>query len=207
MPIRIKPSYKLPPCVLTLESIEKIAELVNRDFSNNLDMISFSASDGVWEIYDEPCATFMRTIASRTKLDSFIVEINSQSSVDQMRLIFNEKEAEVTLVADLQNENWFEHFVIDLKKFLLPPSFTQLIVHVYGQQDFSFDIRLVFLAIPINPSLMISTPYCKIVIRQKPPNPFIESIKANIVSNIIWAVMLFLLGAVFTLITQQILRK
>ncbi len=207
MPIRIKPSHKLAPCILTLESIKKITELVGRDFSNDWDSVSFSASDGPWEIYDEPREAFLQAIAERSKLDSFIVEVKSEGSIDKMGLVFNEMEAKVMLVADPQHENWFEHFMVDLKKCLLPPSFAQLVGHVYGQQDFSFDIRLAFLAIPISPSLMISTPYCKIVIRQKPPSPFVENIKANIVSNIIWAIVVFVLGAVFTLVTQQILGK
>jgi len=207
MPIRIKPLHKLGPCILTLESLQKITELVSREFSNDWDSVTFSASDGIWEIYGEPRASFLQAIAGRSKLDSFTIEVKSEGSIDKMGLVFNEREAKVTLIADPQHENWFEHFLVDLKKCLLPPSFTQLVVHVYGQQDFSFDIRLAVFAIPINPSLKISTPYCKIVIRQKPPSPFVENIKANIVSNIIWAIVVFVLGAVATLVTQQVLGK
>lgn len=207
MPIRIKPSLILSPCILTLESIQKITELISNEFPNTSDIVNFSASDDVWEIYDEPCTSFLKAITERSKLDSFKVEVKSVGSIHNLLLLFNEKEANVSLEADSQQEHWFQHFLIDLKKCILPPTFTQLAVHVYGQQNFSFGIRLAFFIIPVNPSLKISTPYTKIVIHQKPPNPFLENIKANIVSNIIWAVLVFALGAAFTLITQQILGR
>jgi hypothetical protein len=204
MPIRIKPSHRLSPCVLTLESIKKITELVDQRFSSEVDLVSFSATDGLWEIYGEPRETFLQAISERSELDSFVVEVESEGSMDHLGLVFNEKEAKVTLVAAPQNENWFDHFLLDLKKCLLPPSFAQIVVHVFGQQDFSFDIRLLLLASTINPLRMVSTPYCRIVIQQKPPNPFIENIKANIAANLIWAIALFLLGALFTFVTQHI---
>lgn len=207
MPTRIKPVQKLPPCVLTLESLQKITALIESSFPNASDTISFSATDDIWEIFEERRDSFLNEVANREKLDSFTVEVKSQGVVEKMEMVFDEKEAKVVCVANSQQANWFEHFLIDLKKFLLPSSFAQLLVYVYGQKDFTFDLRLAFLAIPVNPSLRITTPYCKIVIKQKPPSPFIENIKANIVSNIIWAILVFIFGIIFTVVVQQFLNK
>ena len=207
MPTRINPVQKLPPCVLTLESLQKITALIESSFPNTSDTISFSATDDIWEIYGERRDSFLSEVANRQKLDSFTVEVISQSATEKMEMVFDEKEAKVVCVANSQQANWFEHFMIDLKKFLLPSSFAQLLVYVYGQKDFKFDLRVAFLAIPFNPSVRITTPYCKIVIQQKPPSPFIENIKANIVSNIIWVILVFIFGIISTIVAQQFLNK
>ena len=70
MPIRIKTEHNFGPCVLTLEGIECIITRVEKDFSN----VQYSASDGSWEIYDEPRANFVSAIAQRETLDSFTVQ-------------------------------------------------------------------------------------------------------------------------------------
>jgi hypothetical protein len=53
----------------------------------------------------------------------------------------------------------------------------------------------------------ISTPYTKIVIRDKPPNAFLENVKANLVSNVIWAILVFILGIIATFVGQWLFRR
>ncbi len=142
MPIRIKPLQKLDPCILTLESLQKITALIESSFPNASDTIAFSASDDIWEIYGERRDSFLNAISGRQKLDSFTIEVKSQGAVEQLDIVFDAKEAKVLCIANPQQANWFEHFMIDLKKCLLPSSFAQLLVHSYGQKDFSFDLRL-----------------------------------------------------------------
>jgi len=208
MPIRIKPLQKLDPCILTLESLQKITALIESSFPNASDTIAFSASDDIWEIYDERRDSFLNAISGRQKLDSFRVDVKSQGAVEQIEIVFDDKEAKVLCIADPQQANWFEHFMIDLKKCLLPSSFVQFLAYVYGQREITFNFRLLFLTIPYNnPVPKISAPYCKIVIQQRPPSPFIENIKANIASNIIWAIFVFIFGIISTIVIQQFLNK
>lgn len=196
MPIRIKPSHDLGPCILTLDSIKNIAALVERDFTE----VNYSASDKVWEIYDEPVRTFLDAISKRETLDSFRLQATSDRKSLSLRLVFNEEEATVTCEAPPEEGNWFEHFLIDLNKFILSPYYRQLIVHKFGRREIYFRLPLLFIPFDIN--VASSTPYSRIIIRQKPPNPFIENIKANLVSNIIWLVA----GGILVFILQWILR-
>ena len=70
MPIRIKPVHDFGPCVLTLESIRGIIELVERDFSSAV----YSAIDGIWEVFDDPKESLLKAISQRQTLDSFNVK-------------------------------------------------------------------------------------------------------------------------------------
>lgn len=190
MPIRISPLHDLGPCMLNLDSMKNIAGLVERDFVS----VTYIAQDNIWEIYDEPNDSFIQEISQRETLDSFTVKASSglDEKIREIEIVFNEKEARVALTGNPENENWFEHFLIDLRKFIHRPSLSQIAIRSFGKSDFY--IRLPLLFVPVNPKLIISSPYSRIIIQMKPPNLFIESIKANL----IWAA----LGGIFVLLFQ-----
>jgi len=200
MPVRIKPSNDLGVCTLTLESIKQIAQIVKADFPG----AKHSAADGIWEIYDEDVDTFLAAIQDREKLDSIVIVADSTTTASNrhLEIVLNHKEAKIDCVAPQTDENWFEHLLTDIKKHILPPSFAQLMIHTTGKTSFYIGLPPFFtVLIPFGPSA--ATAYCRILIQQKPPNPFIENIKANLVSNIIWLV----LGGIFVLAAQWILRR
>jgi hypothetical protein len=64
MPVRIKPVRDLGKCTLSLESIKGICDLMEKEFGE----VSFSAEDGVWEVFNESKSTFLQLIADRDKL-------------------------------------------------------------------------------------------------------------------------------------------
>ncbi len=197
MPVRIKPIQKLKPCILTLTSIENISNLVIRNFES----ITFAANDGVWEIYDEgDKENFFKYISDRAKLDSFVIKATDHNKSRALEVVFNEKQAKIHFSASPDHENWFEHFIIDVKKYLLPPTFSQRLVYLYGQHDYEFEIPFV-IKIPIGPYAS-STPYCLIILHKKPRSEFAENVKANLFSNLIWLI----LGVAFTVFAQWILR-
>jgi len=173
---------------------------VERDFPNVL----YSASDGVWEIYDEPKDSFLNAISTHETLDSFWVkaESNTSDSKKAIEIVFDKHTAKIACIASPEYSHWFEHFMIDLRKHILPPSFAQLVA--YGLGEGRFYLRLPLLFVPVDIPLVASAPYCKIVIRKSPPDPFIENIKANLVSNVIWVIIVFLLGVLTTIVTQNI---
>jgi hypothetical protein len=217
MPIRIKPVYNFEPCVLTLDSIRAIIKLITENFPDYF----FSASDDIWEIYDEESETFfIESISKRDILDTFQIVANSDPTKFagdlaawqksranppapigvQIELTFNEASAKLSCTAIPDNHRWLEHFVSDIKHHLHPPSFSQLVVNRFGRGgELNLSLQLVY--IPITTSF--TTPYSRIVIRKRPPDPFIENIKANLVSNIIWVVLVFVLGFITSLIMQQ----
>jgi hypothetical protein len=203
MPVRIKPIYDLKPCILNLASIQGIISLVGNNFS----ITKYSASDGIWEIYDESCDHFKDAISERQTLDSFVVkaveEFAEEFSEDskELEIIFNENEAKVVLNAHPKHEDWFEHFLIDLKKHLLEPSFSQVVAHENNMRPELY-LRVLFIRAPLSFAIF-QAPYCKIVIQKKPPNPFVENVKANLFSNLIWA----LLGILLTLLVQWLSRE
>lgn len=215
MPTRVRPIHDLGPCVLTLESIAEITKLVEDDFQIAL----YTAQDGIWEIFEHSRDAFLTEIGERARLDSFRVvaqvdlehlEGNGEASSEsltafeqmarqyQMRglrekaigqewreeryieILFNAEEAKVKCDAPPTDEHWFEHFLLDLKKHVLRPSFRQ---RVSGRTE--------------------EIPYCRIVIHKKPPDPFMDNIKANLVSNLIW----LLIGTLVALLVQWILHK
>jgi hypothetical protein len=122
-------------------------------------------------------------------------------------LRFAEDEAKALYKGSPDDESWFEHFLIDLKKHILPPTFRQLVAFAskFGASQLYFKVPL--LIIPIDIEGAVSTPYCRIVIRQRPPSQFIENVKANLVSNLIWVVITFAFGVVATLVAQYLLSK
>src|ERR1041385_2803234 len=121
MPIRLK------PVVLDLEGIKGICDLVEQNFDSS----KFSAEDGVWEVFNETKDKFISAISPREKLDSFTVkaknilreeimiqgEMLQEESADKViRIRFDKDQAKVKFTGLHELENWFEHFIIDLKK-------------------------------------------------------------------------------------------
>jgi hypothetical protein len=200
MPIRITPKLSLGPCVLALEDIEKITTLVEADFPG----ASFSADDKTWQIYGETREPFLKAIVDRDTLDAFGVWAKSTdpNQAKEITILFNQKEATISLAADPKYESWFEHLVNDIKKCVRRPTFSQ--VAAYLSKERRFDIRFLFLVFPLDLSEAFTAPYCKIVIKQRPPNQFVEGVKVNIVSNIIWAILVFALGIITALVGQRV---
>jgi hypothetical protein len=210
MPIRIKSNIDLGPCVITLKGIEGIIALVTSEFPK----ATFSANDYIWEIFDEKKAVFIPEISAREKLDEFVVSVKSPNGIpaskkgvfEEIRIVFNNEEATVTCKANPSQQAWIEHFLIDLKKHILPPSFSQRIANLYREGEI-YRNSLAFLGSLAVTSLdgmakATRIPYSHIVIKETPPSPFIENIKANLVSSIIWASI----GAILLLLTQWILH-
>ncbi len=214
MPIRIKPEHNLGLCTLYLEDIQGITELITKSFL----LAGFSATDGVWEIYAEPREAFLAAIENRKSLDSFsaigfddfppeeiagelfragtgfaMIEKPSRKKW-YIQLSFNAKEAIVKFVGEPEQQNWFEHFMIDLKKYVRPPTLGLLVL---------YNLTRFHLLEPVTKSTPGEryNPVCEIIIQKTPPSPFVENIKANLASNIIWffmgVVILYLLQLLF----------
>lgn len=245
MPIRINPQYDLGPCGLNAKTIKLILILVLNKYSNASFEIRDGAWEFYGKLTlkvktqndlqtlqqtmngnqlilqmdnIEPLDAFLKTIASRDKLDSFSVNAPARlvheitetiQSIDDIRptntitLTFNRDIAEVSFSGKPDTQNEIEHLLFDLKKYLLPPTFKQLIKH--GGFNQSLQLSVLSLMFPLNVNKLYDTPYCAIQIRSQPPDPMLESIKANLLSNIIWVVITFLGGVIATLIGQSLL--
>lgn len=188
MPVHIKPAYHFGRCKLTLNSVKKIAQLVN----DNFDEVSFSAREGIWEITDESQQKFLEQVSQRKTLNSLIINAsNTKPEQRRIALVFDQTEAVLRVIASPEQEHWLEHFIIDLKKHISAPTISQrLELTTYDKASKA--------SIPAP-----SSPYCKIEISRKEPNPFIENIKANLASNAIWLII----GAILILIAQYILAQ
>ena len=114
-------------------------------------------------------------------------------------------EAQVSLKANPNEESWFEHFLIDLRKFLLPPAFSQWI-SLWAGLTADIGIKVLAKNSNTNAFFLNTSPYCRIILRQKTPDPFWENIKANIVSNILWATLVFIVGVLVTLVSTGQLK-
>ena len=191
MPERIKPTYSFGPCRLDLEGVQGIAGLVQQSFPDAL----FTARHDTWEIYDEPMDSFVTTISKRQILDSILIVAESAAPARTLVVSFGEEQAEVVFVAGPNHERWFEHFIIDVKKHIQGPTFSQVIAH---QRNGAMSVPfIVSLFVPF------TAPYAKIIIQEKPRSEFLEAIKANLVSNLIW----MLLGSVITLVAGLIISS
>ncbi|MFZ7133116.1 MAG: hypothetical protein ACOWWR_12220 [Eubacteriales bacterium] len=181
MPIRIKPNFDLGLCVLNLHAIKGIISSLDNNFTG----AKFSANYDYKEIYDESGDVFLDFISELDNLDSFSAKASGdiKGSLLSLELIFNDVDAKISFVALPEHETWIEHFMIDLKKLLLPQTFLQK-THVFLNSYHKRELK----------------PYSRIILKQKPANPLIENIKANIVSNFIWVI----LGMVFLYIIQNI---
>jgi hypothetical protein len=207
MPVRIKPEHQLDPCVLTLYNIQQIASLVSKEFPK----VTFAAHDGYWEVYSEPKEGFLAAISGRSKLDSFRIDAESETGSERRKLeiVFNETLAKVIMSSPPEDLNWFEHFMIDLKKQCKSTPSHEFLIGFLGQP--SDPLQPDFILTPIRWLFRIKQPirepYCRIIIAAKSSDPFRENIKANLVSNIIWAVIVFVVGVIVTLVTQQFVTK
>jgi hypothetical protein len=217
MPIRIKPVHDLKPCVLDLEGIKGICDLIMQNFNS----AKFSAEDGVWEVFNETKDKFISAITQREKLDSFTVkaknilqdevviqgEMLQEESADKViRIRFDKHQAKVKFTGLHELENWFEHFIIDLRKQLRPPQFRQRLL-AGGVKGFVITASLTIAGLSVNDLIRAGGIYCQIILHKRPTNPFVESVKANLVSNLIWVVLVFVAGILFTVFSIWIYRK
>lgn len=187
MPIRIKPDYNFELCILNLKSIEEITTILCKDFPE----AKFSAAEGFWEVYDEPRESFLKYIYGRDNLTSFTATATGiiEGHIIELKLIFDKNQAKVIFTAQPEHEIWIEHFIMDLKKQIIPLTFMQKFV------AFFFTGRI---DIDISSAKWELKPRCKIILKQKPSNPMIGNIMANLLSNIIWLVL-----GMFVLYTLQ----
>ena len=198
MPIRIKPTQEFKPCVITLDSIKEMISLIENEF----DSITFSATDGIWEIYDEPKEGFLNHISQRETLDSLkMLGITTQDN-SEIEIVFDESSAFAKFIAPPSKDRWFQHFLGDIKNHLLRATFAQTLIYSFNVSDVYFRLPLLLFAVPVRFN-NLSVPYCNIIIQKQPPNPFIENIKANLVSSVIWVVLTVLL----TLFAQWVLSN
>jgi hypothetical protein len=190
MPIRLKPYYDLKPCVLDLSSIKEITSILTEDFPG----AKFSANRGSLQVYNEPRDPFIEYIAEYDSLESFsaISENEINGSLLKIEMTFNEEQARVSFDGSPEHEKWIDHFISDLNKQLLEPSFRQrLSIFLFKTVEIpSFKIA----------SYKDVRPYCRIILKQKPSSPLVESIISNILSNIIWLI----LGMIILYIIQNI---
>lgn len=202
MPIRIKPSYDLGPCILKLDGIQGIITRVTKEFPD----ARFNATDETWEIFDESSEVFLQNISQRKSLDSFVVEAQKTSpDLFKFDIIFNKRDANVLLVASPKYQEWFEHFLIDIKKYLDKPDFSQLLAYSSSSgfnlsSVSAFALSTVF-STATKTTILFSAPYCKIIIQPNQSSTLVENIKANLISNMIWVILVFLVGVFVTLIT------
>ena len=208
MPIRIRPELDLKPCKINNNGFNGIVERVHKDFPD----ATYCATDYVWEIYDETKDTFLAEVLQRENIDSFSIKAQSnnqlpQSDRKEIEIVFSETEASFICKAHPSQKDWVEHILIDINKHLLAPSLLQRMAHNYFG---SRAVRIPFTLTTITGAAMDlfwgefmsapKQPYCRIILREKPSNSFIENIMGNLVSNIIWLVF----GALALLIIQLI---
>lgn len=219
MPIRIKPVYDLGPCVLDLEGIKEICALVHQHFNQ----ACFSAESGIWEVYNEPSHEFIEAISPHQTLDSFVVKAENRiqegnTSGEQtnriIEMVFDRTQATVKFSGPFEQENWFEHFLIDTRKHLRRPDLRQRLLRETASTKLEpFPIP----AYSDAPSLWTEwllrnaitssrAKYCYIILRRNPPDPFIENIKANLVSNLIWLIIAFVGDIVCTFLAIWVYR-
>jgi len=201
MPVHIKPVIDLGPCTLDRESVEKIIGIVEQSFQ----VSSFSGYQDIWEVYDEPGDSFLNIISRREKLDGFrIFARNKDGDSKELEIVFDQEEAKISLKASPSESEWFKHFQLDLQEAILAPSMAQLATHRYGQGNLTFTVGLVVMP---NIALSSSVPYCRILLRRKALNPFIESVKSGIVANFFWLIITASVGAIGGYILRIIMEK
>jgi hypothetical protein len=193
MPIHIKPEYKLKPCMLNLNNIEEITRIL----SNSFPEARFSANRNPLQIFDEPRESFLEIISDLESIESFIAfaQGNIEGKPLKLQLEFSEKQAKVIFDAIPEHETWIEHFLIDLKKQLIPQSIIQ---KISGYFDCFFTLDSDGKSGPFG----CIRPYCRFALKQEPPNSLVENIKANLLSNIIWAIA----GMIFLYIIQWAIK-
>ena len=121
-----------------------------------------------------------------------------RSKVKSVELSFTRREASVKLRGSNEDMHWFEHFMMDLRRSVRRPRFSErglgrkfLIIILSGLAS--------TLPAPIqDEGLPSGAPYSIIILQQEPPSPLIEGIKVNLISNVIWVVAAFVAGIVLT---------
>ncbi len=189
MPIRIKPHYDLKPGVLNLSSIEEITNILTKSFNE----VKFSAKIGNLQIYDENRDSFIEYISKYDSIESFSAEGqgNIDGSILNIKIIFDKEQAGVLFDGSIDHNDWIEHFIFDVKKQLYEPSLDQRISIFLKEETEDGSI---------NPYRNVR-PYSRIILKQK-KSQLIENIKANILSNIIWAMLGMFILYVFQWIMQ-----
>ena len=190
MPIRITPIHQFSQCTLDLNSLRGIVERLERDFPAS----KYSARDVIWQIFDEPAESFLLEISNRKKLDSFEAQTDFHNS-RRLTIHFDEEHSQITLDAPPDHEDWFQHFLIDIQKYIHQLSFAQLFLNFLGA-SLAYSSIAGFRA-------SVTSPRSKIIIQARLKNPFTESIKANLVSNLIWVII----GAALILLAQWIFSR
>lgn len=218
MPIRIKPVIDVGPCVLDLDSIKQICDLVTTELSD----VRFSADDDTWEVYDATKDEFITAITPRERLDSFVIVASTAAQASStgstsssgdtapstgtiertVEITFNQYQATIKFTGGQQHERWFSHLVTDVRSHLKAPRFQQrLSTASTGEQRRDEPLSaLPTLIIPGVSSTLAefifgyamkagTLPYSLIILHRQPPNPLWENIKANIISNIIWVIL------------------
>lgn len=202
MPVRVNPVQHFGPCILTLASLKGICDRVLVDFPS----AKFNGTDGVWEIFDEGMDVFIDEVSRRERLDSFTVKASNSSKRSSLKIIFDGQIAQVTLQDGSDAMYWFEHFLIDIRSHLLKPSLRQSLSRPMTGESANFEYSLPGLAmVPffLFGALSSTSRHCTIVIKENPPSPRVENIKANLISNVIWLI----LGVVLALISGWILSE
>jgi len=206
MPERIKPKFDFGPCTLNRSSIETLTHVM----TSNLPSAVFAAEEGIWEIYDERRSSLLEAIKPRKRLDAFRARaeetLSGRSRI--VELVFTQSEASLTSTLTPEDQTWLEHLIIDLRKALLRPSLSQRLGIVASQakglgrgDGFAMVTTLHFAIEYVVARRRIR--YTRIILDKPEPNAFIENIKANLVSNVIW----LLLGIVATFVVQWIVRN
>lgn len=200
MPQRVNPTHDFGPCTLNRESIERITEILMREFPS----VQFAAEDGIWEVYDEKRKPFLAALTNKKRLDVFRAAANAVDSVGEfndMRIAFDATQAMFRWTVHISEQHRVEHVIQDIRMCLLPASLTQRVALMtrggrwLGATSFVSAVT----RLPVTFLSTLSTgPYSSIILEKRQPNPFWKSIRANLVSNAIWAI----LGALLLLLLQ-----
>ena len=125
----------------------------------------------------------------------------SQSSRNQhgkkIKLVFNREEAKVIFDIQPQDQDWLDHFLLDLNKFFSPPTLLQK----FG----GFPLPLML----VDNTLVISfeQPRCHIFLKKKEPNQRLIGIGDDIIASLFYDFLKFIVAAIVTLIAAWILRQ
>lgn len=201
MPIRVKPVHDLGHCLLDLNSIKGICVLL----SSTIAYASFSATDGVWEIYDEDADGFLAAIANRNKLDSFYAKAPSPiprlhpnpPPIDkgrQVQLLFDKEQARAVFEVAPDEIDWVRHFMLDLNTHIRRISRVRKAGNAVG----NILISLAAAAVRANiPTAFVVNSYAEITLKVKEPNATAKSIGDNLVSSAIFRVIEIFLAILF----------
>jgi hypothetical protein len=193
MPIRINPVKDFGPCTIYFTGIEKISDLVDSCFQN----VKFSASNDMWEVYDENKGQFLGFISPRRKLDSFYFVADTlkptqlppaKSTEITAKAYFDTKKSNIVFTTTPENEEWVKWFIDQVDEQIDGPSFSQ-------RMNYRADIKIPFVLTPL-PYLFYfeDAPRCRILAKKRVINPRTESFLINIIASIAIAVIFTIFG-------------